>query len=316
MISGGSGPGPRAIAHLVARALGGRVALVAFGEDGKAARSFDAPEGAPYLAADFALTRPARFDLVEGRRTELDVAGQRFLALGAEDADGTLWVALRPADEHVTLPRYAQYLVHAVRNSLSSIKLAAQTLARAETLGPRGRRRAAIAVREIGRLERLMSTASEYARAPTRAGEPLDLPALLQGAVEGTRGELEARNVRLALEIQPDLPRPTGDLLRVQLAFENLLTFGARAMPDGGELAVRLGQDEGRAVLEVRDHGGELTASDCAALFLPFASGSRASGLDLALVAQVARDLGGEVQAENANPGARLRAALGPRRGA
>lgn len=310
-----SGPGPRAISLLIARAVGGRAALVAFGEDGRPLRAFDAPEGAPYLAAGFALSRPVRFDLAEGRRTELEAGGQRFLALGAGDDDGTLWVALRPADEHITLPRFAQFMVHAVRNSLSSIKLAAQTLARADALGPRERKRATIAVREIGRLERLITTASEYARAPTRSGEPLDLAALLQGAVEATRSELEARNVRLSLELEPGLPRPVGDLLRLQLAFENLLAFAARAMPDGGEVVARLGVEDGRAVLSVRDHGPDLPDADAEALFLPFTQGSRAAGLDLALVAQVARELGGAYRAENAAPGARVQVWLGRKEG-
>jgi len=306
-------PDTPVVAALLSRALGGPVALVAFDPSG---RPVDPISGAaPYRAPDFALSPSMRGDLAEGRRAELVVGGQRFWALGAQGARGTLWLAIRPAGASVVLPHFAQHLVHALRNGLASIKLAAQSLARSDNVTARQHRQLDVALREVSRMERTLSTACEFARAPARrADASVDPQALLRAAVGARQDELAARGVTLALSIEPVAPL-TADAHRLQLTFENLLGFGVRAMPDGGVLDVSLDMRRGAAALTVRDRGADVSAAECGALALPLASGPRGAGLDLALAAQVAAELGGALTFEPAEPGVRLTLWLGAARG-
>lgn len=295
-------PGLRTTALLLARALGGPVTVVAFDGDGRQV----VPERVESGAEGVQLSQAERAELAAGRRTALALGSERHGVLAVQDEDELLWVVLRPPDAALTLPRFAQHLAHAVRNSLSSIKLAVQTVGRSERLGPREQKRVQIAEREIARMERVVSTASEMARMPARAHEPLALHALLEAAVAATRPELEAREVVLEQQLEPGSDELVGDPRRVQLALENLLVLGARAMAAGDRLEVTLRRRQGGWELAVRDHGPPVPASERATLFEPLASGTRAAGLDLALVAQVARELGGEVLAEEASPGLRI----------
>jgi len=307
-------PGPLAITTLLERALGGRVALLAFDRQGAIVERH-VPAGLPLETTTLTLGAAHRAELCAGVREALTVAGARCSVVAAEDEAGLLWVAVRPVAPELGLPRFAQHLVHALRNSLSSVKLAAQTLSRVEAMPPREKRRVGIAVREIARMERLITTASEYARPPSRPLEEVDLAATLQTAIASTRSELAARNVELCLTLEAPVSRVQGDAQRLQLCFENLLTFGARSMVEGGELEVGLRPEAGAPLLTLRDRGPELSEPERQALFEPLASGMRASGLELALVETVARELGGAVEAENAAPGLRIRLWLGPREG-
>ncbi|HMK73958.1 MAG TPA: histidine kinase dimerization/phospho-acceptor domain-containing protein, partial [Myxococcaceae bacterium] len=60
--------------------------------------------------------------------------------------------------------RLASMLSHELRNSLSSVKLSVQTLAKNADLSARDRRRLAIAEREIRTLERMLTMFAEYGR--------------------------------------------------------------------------------------------------------------------------------------------------------
>jgi signal transduction histidine kinase len=295
-------PDEKTTAALLARALGGPVRLVAFDGQGLLARPH------PGLPGDLVLSPAQRAELAEGRRTELPAGTARYSALAAQGEDGLLWVALRPLpDAGLTLPRFAQHLAHAARNSLSSIKLAVQAIVRSDKLGPRELKRIQIAEREITRMERMLSTASEMARMPARTREVIDLAVLLEAALLATREEIEARGVLVHKEIAATVKPIVGDPRRLQLALENLLVLGARAMPEGGgELHLALQRVDAGQTLSVRDHGADVPAAERETLFEPLASGSRAAGLDLALVAEVARELGGEALAEDAGPGLRV----------
>src|SRR5713226_9271675 len=71
----------------------------------------------------------------------------------------------------VQISKLASSLTHEIRNPLSSVKLAVQTVARSPSLSDRDQRRLAIANREIRTLERMLWLLSEYGREGTAALE-------------------------------------------------------------------------------------------------------------------------------------------------
>jgi two-component system phosphate regulon sensor histidine kinase PhoR len=93
--------------------------------------------------------------------------------------------------------------------------------------------------------------------------EPLDLAGLVQRMAAGFEPRLLARNVQLAMRIEPDLPLVAGDADQMAQVLQNLLDNGLKYGRDGGVLTleVTLAQPGSRwpsrrgIVLSVGDQG-------------------------------------------------------------
>jgi signal transduction histidine kinase len=96
---------------------------------------------------------------------------------------------------------------------------------------------------------------------------------------------------------------------------DNALKYGRGAAPRAIEL--RCGQEHGRVVVRVRDHGPGVAADQLESIFEPFFRGGdeltrrqKGTGIGLSLVRDLVELMHGEVQAVNREPGFEVRIAL------
>jgi signal transduction histidine kinase len=189
-------------------------------------------------------------------------------------------------------------LSHELRNPLSSVKMAVQTLARNEGLSPRDQRRLTIAQREIRTLERMLWLLSEYGREDPLAVEGWALGDLLRQSLELIEPELAERRIVPRLLSAPDLPRVRADAVRLRPVLGQLLLNVAAALPEGGELEARLAPSPRGAELRLVDVAASLQPGEEERIFEPFGSRlARGAGLSLAALRRVLQQQDGEVTA-------------------
>ena len=135
--------------------------------------------------------------------------------------------------------------------------------------------------------------------------EPTDLKDVADDVLASHRAAAEAGHVRIAADLDADLPQLEIDPVRVRQILSNLLDNAIRHTPAGGSVTVVVERAGDGVVVSVRDSGSGIAAEDLPRVFERFAkgSGSHGSGLGLAIARGLVRAHGGEIQATSQGPG-------------
>ena len=209
----------------------------------------------------------------------------RDLTAGQPQADA----AIRADD----LARFASLVAHEVRNPLSAVKIALQTLERHGTLLPNDLRRTSIALREVLNIELLLNEVLEFARPPSLSRIPGDPRTPIEEAIAGVEIEWASRNVSFARKLPERMAPATLDPVRVRTAVKILCRQAAVASEEVGGGTVEV--DGARGALRLGAPGRRRRPHPLAELrekaFVPFTpQRARGSGLGLAVVARIARE--------------------------
>ena len=204
------------------------------------------------------------------------------------------------------LAQMARIVAHEVKNPLTPIRLWVQELQEA-VKRPHGQLAPVVseACAEIEKqVARLRDTASSFSNLVALEGweaEDVDLVQTVE-AVLGGLDVLERRGIR----VERDLPQlgtalVVGDRHWFRRVVANLVQNSLDAIEEeGGTIAIRVAGDDGRAILEIEDTGGGVSAEQLGELFSPrFSTTSSGTGLGLALVRQVVARCHGSVTAAN-----------------
>lgn len=155
--------------------------------------------------------------------------------------------------------------------------------------------------------------------------EPVDLVAMAERAIEGSRGLADTRRVRLALSARDRSIIVQGDEERLLQVVANLLSNAVRFSPEGGEVRVSLSAKDGTAQLAVEDEGPGIPNEFHDRIFERFAqarhstvrggvntsAGSGGTGLGLAISREIMAAHGGRIWfGSAAGGGARLTCSL------
>ncbi len=193
----------------------------------------------------------------------------------------------------------ASSLSHEIRNPLSSVKMAVQTLARNSALSERDQRRLAIANREIRTMERMLWLLSEYGRDVPPLLESVALSSLVKEAAALVEPELTERRVEVRIDEQGSA-RVRVEASRIERVLSQLLLNIAMGQPEGSTVSVgiRPAQPDGFEV-RVIDPAAAEPPKDVSAAFEPFSSMlSRGAGLSLAALRRVMESHGGKLSAD------------------
>lgn len=140
--------------------------------------------------------------------------------------------------------------------------------------------------------------------------QPVDPAAVLQSAIESVRSAADAKGVAIVTD-RATVPFPlSGDPVRLQQVFWNLLTNAVKFTPSGGQVRVSLRLSGEHVRVQVSDTGTGISPEFLPHVFERFRQRDSSStrqdaglGLGLAIVHQLVELHGGTVQAESTGEG-------------
>lgn len=205
--------------------------------------------------------------------------------------------------------RLAASIAHELNNPLEAIQNSLYVLVERTSESDPDHAFLDIARKETSRMSRILREMLGFYRAAPEMTE-VDLNALVHEAEGLLAKRMRDRKVRVARELDPELPRIRASADQLKQVLLNLMLNAADAMPDGGTLTVStalaasllVGVPEARRVqLQVRDEGIGITEEDLPRIFEPFFStkGKRSSGLGLWVSYGIVQAHGGTLQARS-----------------
>ncbi|MDB4928113.1 MAG: sensor histidine kinase, partial [Myxococcaceae bacterium] len=247
-------------------------------------------------------------DAFNGLTRSLKLARERLS--GEQSARAALEVELLRAQMLAVAGQVAATLGHEIGSPLNVILGRARVAAERDDVPPDvGASLQSIAV-QCERITRVMAQFLSLSRpTPKRADDRSDLGAVAREVVGFLEHECRRARVRVTLRVG------SGAALRVEAPHDrmfqvmfNLCLNAVQAQPDGGRLdvAVARADEGGRAMVRatVRDGGPGLAESVRGKVFDPFFStriGAGGTGLGLAVVAGLVKELGGRVVIDEAD---------------
>ncbi len=204
--------------------------------------------------------------------------------------------------EHfATVGELAAGLAHEVRTPAGVIKGAAQFLSREAP--PKEREFLDIIVEEADRLNSVVTEFLEYARPADRAPLRISLREPVERALARIRRERskEMDRIRTGLHVAETAPKVNADPSEIERVVFNLLTNAVEAMPEGGDLTVRVHSAGGEVRISVEDTGTGVSDEDRPQLFRPFfTTRERGVGMGLAICRRIVEENGGSIAVESA----------------
>ena len=250
------------------------------------------------------------------------------LAINVENlkrAEAALSDADRRKDEFIAV------LSHELRNPLAPIRYALPLLQR-DRLDEAGDRAVAVIDRQVAHLTRLVDDLLDVSRITggkiDLRREHVTLAAVLSSAVEAASPAIATARHTLRMAVSDEPIWLHGDPARLAQVVTNILNNSAKYTPRGGEITLEGREDDGHAVIRVRDTGMGIPEDALSTVFEMFRQVNRPDraqgglGIGLALARQLVEMHGGTIAASSDGPGqgaefvVRLPAARDPEGGA
>ena len=256
-----------------------------------------------------------------GQRT-LDLLGVFACHVGIALKNAQLFRQLSEARSELALAerlkaigQVATFVVHEIKNPLSSIQILVDGLQehwRDESLRSRV---FSVVPAEIARLNRAVNQILEYARPTPLLKVETEMSRLLNSAIDSLAAEMDARGIAVVRDYASDLPEVQVDGERIRQVLMNLLKNAAEALAgrEKAQVKVRLRHAPNHCQeIAIEDNGPGIPEDRMQSIFEPFKTfKATGSGIGLALCQKLVREHEGRITVENAaSGGARFRIIL------
>ena len=225
------------------------------------------------------------------------------LATALADSAEALWTRMDAIEQ------FAADVAHEIKNPLSSIRSAIETLRRIDD-PVRQKLLLTIIAQDVTRLDRLISDVSDASRLDAElsriAAEPLDVVPILRALQELDEATRDAENdPRIEVEAPASLLVWAVEDRLVQV-LRNLMGNAQSFSPPRGKIALRARESGGMAEISVEDEGPGIPEASLEHIFERFYSErpkgekfGQHSGLGLSISRQIVEALRGRISAEN-----------------
>lgn len=194
-------------------------------------------------------------------------------------------------------------VAHEINNPLTSVLGYTTHLLKTLDLPETPRKMLRMMEQETLRVRKIIRNLLDFARQRPSWMQPQDISIPLRETIALVQGIADASSVRVTEEYPVEPIIVNMDHNEMKQVFINIVNNALQAMPQGGELRVRLGSEgEQDAVVELRDTGVGIAPENMQRIFEPFFSTKEngdGTGLGLSISYRIVQNHGGRLETES-----------------
>lgn len=207
------------------------------------------------------------------------------------------------AESLAVIGRFAQSIVHDLKNPLSIIGLSAELFDMPD-ISPDFRAKTQFRIRrQVQRISDLVSDILIFTEGKCAETllKPADFGAFVLELMPDLRAEAELKAAHIEMPEPPPAAQVAFDARRLNRVFHNLIHNATDAMLSGGKIFLRWQVTEKEIITEIEDTGPGIAPEIADKLFQAFATHgkSHGSGLGLSICKKIVEDHGGRISARN-----------------
>ncbi len=212
-------------------------------------------------------------------------------------------------EKMATIGEMSASVAHELRNPLVSVGGFARRLSKKLQPGSSELKYANIIHEETDRLEKMLTKILSFSRQTELVPTPFSLDRVIDQALLIEGEKLSKASIDLKTEIGDDLPPLHGDAEQIVQVLINLISNARQAMPQGGQLTLRMTQahlrGEEAVQIEILDTGEGIQPEMMRNIFTPFfTTRKEGTGLGLSICHRIIEHHQGELKAANYADGA------------
>jgi len=237
------------------------------------------------------------FDVTEKLKTQ-EVLREKIDELAAMTQQ--MWQASKLA----TVGELAASVAHELNNPLATVSLRADSLMQQLTDDKEKHRSLKIIISEVERMASLVTNLLQFTRRNYRQVSTVDVADEIMKSVDLISYYLRNRRIQVMTEFHNPLPAIHADRQQLRQVFLNLMTNASDAMPEGGQLTVRVqvNEPEERVVVEFADSGEGIAENQLKRIWQPFYTSKpegKGTGLGLPICSRIIEEHGGEISLQS-----------------
>jgi two-component system, NtrC family, sensor histidine kinase HydH len=217
---------------------------------------------------------------------------------------------IRRSEKLAAVGQLAAGLAHEIRNPLSSIRGFAQFLGHALKDRPKEQGYTEIMVKEIDRINRVVTDLLSFANPKTANIVPTAICELVDHVVRLVDADARAKNVAIRRHIPLEPETVPLDAYQMTQALLNLLLNALKFTDSAGAIDIKVfadNKDNDQLVFQVEDNGAGIPKENLNKIFDPFfTTRETGTGLGLAIVHKIIENHQGDIEAESPPPGKSL----------
>jgi two-component system sensor histidine kinase HydH len=205
---------------------------------------------------------------------------------------------VRRSQRLAAIGELAAGIAHEVRNPLSSIRGFAQFLAHVLKDQPEEREYAEIMVKEVDRINNVVTNLLSFARPATPVLAPTDIAKLISHTVRLVEKDARVRGVAIRVSVSAGLESVNVDDSQITQVMLNLILNALQAAESAGTIQVTARMEGSSSLLlAVEDDGAGIAPDQTEKIFNPFyTTREKGTGLGLAIVHMIVESHHGEIR--------------------